>query len=269
MTTMTTTCEGFCAEEVDILSYLLLDEPALECEEFFPAFPRASFFPEPHHQQQCGGTALWSAQELFGPGLVAPLDAAGFSFMTAVHAQAHEDNSSSQVYTGSQRIQRPSAKVRARQAQAQAQREAAAISHNRVCSVSGCVKSSQSHGRCIRHGGGKRCSVPECTRGAQATGRCKAHGGGVRCSVSGCEKSSQGSGLCRTHGGGKICVFPGCKKGTQRGGKCSTHGGARLCAVDGCGKVDRGGGLCGAHKKVINATTTRKASPSTTGTDRK
>lgn len=249
-----TTTRGFCDEEVDILSYLLLDEPALGAEEFFPTFPLTSFFPGP---QQRSGVSLFSVQELFGPDLLAPLDAAEFSFVS-VHAQAQTtaaQDDSSHVYTNS-RIQRQSTKARGRLSDAarkKAQDEAAANNHGRICSVAGCMKSSQSRGRCIRHGGGKRCSVPECTRGAQATGRCKAHGGGVRCSVSGCEKSSQGSGLCRTHGGGKICVFPGCKKGTQRGGKCSTHGGARICAVDGCGKVDRGGGLCGAHKKATAA----------------
>ncbi|GAB9467293.1 hypothetical protein Gpo141_00004645 [Globisporangium polare] len=251
----TTTNRGFCDEEVDILSYLLLDEPALGAEEFFPMFPSTSLFPEPQYR---GAASLFSVQELFGPDLLAPLDAAEFSFMN-VHAQAQttttqHDSNSSQVYT-SGRAQRSSTSTTSRDrlsdaARKKAQDEAAVNSHSRICSISGCIKSSQSRGRCIRHGGGKRCSVPECTRGAQATGRCKAHGGGVRCSVNGCEKSSQGSGLCRTHGGGKICVFPGCKKGTQRGGKCSTHGGARICSVDGCEKVDRGGGLCGAHKKV-------------------
>lgn len=118
------------------------------------------------------------------------------------------------------------------------------------CVAPGCVKTSQSRGLCIRHGGGKRCSVEGCSRGAQATGRCKSHGGGVRCKVPGCGKGSQGSGLCRSHGGGKICEFPGCKKGTQRAGKCSTHGGARICVVPGCTKVDRGGGLCGRHKQL-------------------
>ncbi|TMW57741.1 hypothetical protein Poli38472_014344 [Pythium oligandrum] len=118
----------------------------------------------------------------------------------------------------------------------------------RLCKVPGCVKNSQSHGRCIRHGGGKRCAVDGCPRGAQARGKCKAHGGGMRCKVDGCVRSSQGSGLCRSHGGGKLCDYPGCTKGTQRHGKCSTHAGVRRCSIEGCDKADRGGGFCRPHK---------------------
>lgn len=142
----------------------------------------------------------------------------------------------------------PTAAKRQRTAVADYQQRGA--SRGRCCMAPGCLKTSQSRGLCIRHGGGKRCSVEGCSRGAQATGRCKSHGGGVRCKVPGCGKGSQGSGLCRSHGGGKICEFPGCKKGTQRAGKCSTHGGARICVVAGCTKVDRGGGLCGRHKQL-------------------
>ncbi|KAK1947121.1 putative WRKY transcription factor 19 [Phytophthora citrophthora] len=120
------------------------------------------------------------------------------------------------------------------------------------CEVDGCNTFKQSHGRCIRHGGGKRCQVEGCTRGAQTKGRCKRHGGGARCQVVGCTASSQGGGLCRTHGGGKICIAPGCKKGAQREGKCAKHT-VRSCLVDGCLRSSRCRGFCTRHKMQAKA----------------
>lgn len=254
---------GFCEEEVGFLRLLLLDTPEDNSGdgEYFPSFPPdASLYPKPTvvHDDDA---SLATAQELFRGHMLSPLDAADVA-LWSVHERRtsaaktdHSDVSAmgttEMVYPDHKRCRVSSSRAVAHQ---RSERSSKSASKPRVCSVPDCQKSSQSRGRCIRHGGGKRCSVENCTRGAQVTGRCKAHGGGIRCSVDGCSKSSQGSGLCRTHGGGKICIFPGCKKGTQRRGRCSAHGGARRCTVAGCGKIDRGGGFCESHKKVAAKT---------------
>ncbi|GMF42467.1 unnamed protein product [Phytophthora fragariaefolia] len=121
------------------------------------------------------------------------------------------------------------------------------LRHTSKCSIPGCNTKRQSHGRCMRHGGGKRCAIVGCTNGAQTKGVCKRHGGGARCKFQNCSKSSQSGGFCRTHGGGKLCVAPGCTKGAQRHGKCATHL-SRKCSFPGCPRVERCGGFCGSHR---------------------
>lgn len=250
-----TTHSFFCDEEVGILQHLLLSGEAES--DYFRAFSPRSFSPKqppPQQQQQHVTDSTTREQARLAPqGLATPLHVADTARMgvqdpAPLRIKADPrgaDDDPDSVERAQWRALKPINNAM------NTRKDATAAT--RTCLVVGCSKSSQSHGRCIRHGGGRRCSVPNCKRGAQTTGRCKAHGGGVRCSVVGCRNSSQGAGLCRTHGGGKLCVFPGCKKGTQRRGRCSTHGGSRRCTVSGCVKIDRGGGYCGAHKKALAA----------------
>lgn len=258
---------GFCEEEVGFLRLLLLDPPASEDtnaeDEFFPSFQTPSYFLDAVGNADISTPA---AQDLFRDDLLLPLDVAEAALWHVSENQGDVEEimliESECPTSASVRSPGPTRCCIPDRIGDSAQRPQwgdSGASKSRTCSIPGCQKSSQSRGRCIRHGGGKRCSVENCTRGAQVTGRCKAHGGGVRCSVDGCDKSSQGSGLCRTHGGGKLCVFPGCKKGTQRRGRCSAHGGARRCTVDGCSKIDRGGGYCGSHKKMAAVATLQSA----------
>lgn len=69
-------------------------------------------------------------------------------------------------------------------------------SHNKVCSVPGCVKLSQTRGKCKAHGGGSRCQHPNCSKSSQMGGRCRVHGGLKLCSISGCSKGAQRDGKC-------------------------------------------------------------------------
>ena len=71
----------------------------------------------------------------------------------------------------------------------------------KMCSISGCMKSALSRGKCPEHGGGSRCKSDGCFKFAQTRGLCKSHGGGRQCNVSGCTKNAHQNRLCRSHGG--------------------------------------------------------------------
>ncbi|CAI5708448.1 unnamed protein product [Hyaloperonospora brassicae] len=93
----------------------------------------------------------------------------------------------------------------------------------KMCSMSGCMKSALSRGKCPEHGGGSRCKNVGCSKFAQTRGLCKSHGGGRQCNVSGCTKNAHQNRLCRSHGGGKRCDYTGCPKWAQRSGYCCAH----------------------------------------------
>eukprot|EP00588_Corethron_pennatum_P007735 CAMPEP_0194282172 /NCGR_PEP_ID=MMETSP0169-20130528/22545_1 /TAXON_ID=218684 /ORGANISM="Corethron pennatum, Strain L29A3" /LENGTH=538 /DNA_ID=CAMNT_0039027421 /DNA_START=331 /DNA_END=1943 /DNA_ORIENTATION=- len=115
------------------------------------------------------------------------------------------------------------------------------------CSNSGCLKSVQTGGKCVAHGGGKRCSEADCNKYALSGGKCYAHGVRKICTFTYCTKSAKPGGKCFIHGGGKRCTKEGCVKHAKIGGKCVNHGGGRRCLEIGCAKSAQAGGRCVFH----------------------
>ena len=125
-------------------------------------------------------------------------------------------------------------------------------SSKKLCTESGCTKSSQGKSdKCKAHGGGKRCTELGCTKSAvDKTDKCIEHGGGKRCTESGCKKSARGkTDKCIEHGGGKRCTEVGCTKSAiGKTDKCIEHGGGKRCTEVGCKKSAIGKtNKCKAH----------------------
>ena len=101
---------------------------------------------------------------------------------------------------------------------------------------------SDSDGKCIAHGGGKRCQFEDedtkekCTHAAAgATDFCKGHGGGNRCQFIDID-------------GKTTCPLAA----RSKGGFCVRHGGGPRCSIKDCGNgaISKRVGLCKYHIKI-------------------